>query len=65
MYMPPGNSSIWVPLQRLGWESSGHAQVDANGNWTAQGPTPPASQGSPTDTPPAWSATIPQPVVHP
>ena len=56
IYMPPGQSSIWVPLQKYSWVWSGTMIYDFGWTQTAGSPTAGATPtASNTDTPPSWT----------
>ena len=61
MYQPPGQYSIWVPLQMLTWGWGGSATKDeTNQQWTLQnGGITQAGTGANTDNYPQWSVTVP------
>ena len=56
IYLPPGQSSIWVPLQTYSWSWSGTMINDAGWTQTAGSPTAGATPtASDTNTPPSWT----------
>jgi len=63
MYQPPGNNSIWVPLQNLTWNWGGVANLQ-NGKsgsyWSVtQTPLLFSSAATNTSTYPSWTQTLP------
>lgn len=56
IYMPPGQNSIWVPLQNYSWSWSGTMMYDAGWTQTAGNPTAGGTPtASDTNTPPSWT----------
>ena len=56
IYMPPGQNSIWVPLQKYSWSWSGTMIYDFGWTQTAGNPTAGATPtASNTDAPPSWT----------
>ncbi len=60
MYQPPGNNSIWVPLQSLTWNWGGVAILMQGIRWgVRQTPLFFSSSATDTMTYPSWTQTLP------